>query len=198
MSSLIDISAALDALCRDLCRTLPELAHIEPGRVLFALSRSRAPGKHGLYARINPLRFAGGSRQQARRRAGYREVWQLPVLQHEGRSILYLITVLFPRFLRLCPEQKLLTVVHELFHISERCDGDIRRFAGRNFAHGASRHEFDQRVAGLGRRYLETRPPEETVRVLDLREEDWLNGSLRVTGIQTAMPKAVLISRQRC
>lgn len=43
----LDLSGAMDGLCRDLCHRLPELGHIDPDRVLFSLRRSRAGGNPG-------------------------------------------------------------------------------------------------------------------------------------------------------
>ena len=43
--------------------------------------------------------------------------------------------------------ERLLTLVHELYHISPRCDGDLRRFKGRNHAHGHSRKAYDAMLA---------------------------------------------------
>ena len=192
-----DFSELLDNLGRDLCRQVPELCHIDIGGVLFALSRSRAGGRHGVYARIIPLRIAGGRRQFNRRRGRYRETWQMPEVQHEGRQIRYLIQVMVPRFFRLSRREKLATLVHELYHISEACDGDLRRFPGRNFAHGNSRIEFQRRVEALLDTYLAGRPEHALLDALDLDEESWRAGRVRVTGLRVPLPRARLIAREK-
>jgi hypothetical protein len=197
MRPIIDLSAALDLLGADLCCRVPELAHIDLRRVLFGLARSRAEGHHGVYARIVPLRFAGGAAERTRRRGRYLETFRLPGLVHEGREILYLIHLLVPRFLRLSFEQKLATVIHELYHISERCDGDLRRFPGRNFAHGASRRAFNRTVAGLQERYLAAGPDPALLDFLHLTETGWLRREFRLTGLSTPLPRARLIARER-
>ncbi len=196
-SATIDFSAELDALSRDLCRQIPELAHIDPDRLLFSIARSRAKGTHGTYARIAPLRFAGGSREHTRRRGPWRETFRLPVLQHEQREIYYLITIFIPRFLRLSFEQKLSTIVHELYHISETCDGDIRRFPGRNFAHGSSRAAYDRIIKQLVDRYLASNPPEAPLDFLHLEEIRWNQQQIRISGITTPIPRAHLVARSR-
>lgn len=197
MIAEIDLSRRLEALGADLCRRVPELSHIDTGSVLFCLSRSRAEGTHGTYARIAPLRFAGGSFEQTRRRGRYLETFRLPSLDHDGRRILYLIYLLLPRFLRLSFEQKLETVVHELYHISEACDGDIRRLSGRNYAHGHSRRAYNRKIAELAGQYLETRPDTRLTDFLHLDEESWLRGEFRLTGLRVPLPKARLIARSR-
>lgn len=193
----LDLSAACAALGADLCRRLPELAHIDPECVLFCLSRSRAEGRHGVYARIAPLRFAAGATQLTRRRGRYLETYRLPDLTHQGREIRYLIYLMVPRFLRLSFEQKLATVIHELYHISEACDGDIRRFAGRNFAHGASRTGYNRTVDRLLRTYLDAGPDPMLLDVLHLDEAGWLDRRFRLTGLTVPLPRARLVARER-
>ncbi len=193
----IDISAHLERLCIDLCDKVPELGHIDPQRVLFCLSRSRAGGTHGVYARIAPLRFSGGTREKSRRRGRYLETFRLPALNHQGRDILYLVYIFFPRFLRLPFEQRLATVIHELFHISEQCDGDIRRFAGRNYAHGASREGFNRIVTGLMECYLATGPRQELLGFLQVEEHQWAAGQVRISGLNVPLPRATLVERRR-
>ena len=193
----LDLSARLAALCRNLTQALPELAHIDPDRVLFAVARSRAEGRHGLLARIAPLRFAGGVRELTRRRGPWRETYRMPTLSHDGREIHYLITVFVPRFLRLSFAEKLTTVIHELYHISEACDGDIRRFPGRTIAHGSSRAGFDRIVGRLVESYLDSAPPPELLAFLHLEESAWQGGALRLTGLRVAVPRAKLVARTR-
>jgi hypothetical protein len=193
----IDFSQHLERLGADLCRKIPELLHIDPDRVLFCLSRSRAQGIQGVYARISPLRFTAGKTETSRRRGRFRETFRMPSLTHQGREILYLVHVMVPRFLRLSFEEKLGTVIHELFHISERCDGDIRRFPGRNFAHGASREGYNRRVRGMLERYLAGDPDPSLLRFLHLREEDWVEGRIRLSGLTVPLPRARLVAREK-
>ena len=193
----LDLSVQLAALCRHLTESLPELSHIDPEQVLFAIARSRAEGRHGLLARIAPLRFAGGVRELTRRRGPWRETYRMPTLCHDGREIRYLVTVFVPRFLRLPFAEKLATVIHELYHISAACDGDIRRFPGRNFAHGSSRAGFDRIVARLADTYLQSSPPPDLLAFLHLEESAWQGGALRLTGLRVPIPRAKLIARTR-
>ena len=184
-------------LCADLSERLAELSHIEPTRVLFCLSRSRSAGLHGTYAHIVPLRFAGGTNEQTRRRGRLVETYRLPGFRHCGEEILYLIYLMVPRFLRLTVSQKLNTIIHELYHISEAFDGDIRRFAGRNFAHGPSRRAYNRLIAALAERYLAAAPEPGLLEFLSTTEEDWLAGRLRVTGLSVSRPRARLVARAR-
>lgn len=192
-----DLSRALTRLTADIRRRVPELVHIHPETILFTLVRSRSPGSCGVQARIVPLRFAGGRRREDRLRSGYRETWQAPRLEHEGREVLYLIQIMVPRFFRLSCRDKLATVVHELFHVSPACDGDLRRFAGRNFAHGSSRREYQRQVETLVDRYLATAPEPDPVADIDIDEADWQSGRVRVTGLQVPRPRQRLVARRK-
>ena len=193
----LDLSARSALLCADLVERLPEFNHIQPSRVLFCLSRSRAAGLHGTYAHIVPLRFAGGVNEQTRHRGRLSETYRLPALRHGGEEILYLIYLLVPRFLRLSAAQKLNTLIHELYHISETCNGDIRRFAGRNFAHGSSRRAYNRLIAEFAERYRASAPDPALLAFLSATEDDWLAGRLHVTGLSVPRPRVRLVARTR-
>jgi hypothetical protein len=193
----VDFSTELDNLSRDLCNRIPELSHIDPNRLLFSIARSRAEGTQGTYARIAPLRFAGGAQEHTRRRGPWRETFRMPVLHHQQREIYYLITLFLPRFLRLSFEQKILTVVHELYHISDACDGDIRRFSGRNYAHGPSRAAYNRVIQKLVDTYLAGNPPQSLLNFLQLDETSWHQRQVRIYGITTSIPRAHLVTRSR-
>lgn len=192
----LDLSRLFADLCRDANLRVPAFEHLVPERILFALSRSRAQGSHGIYARIVPLRFAGGTRELQRRRGRFRETWRLPILHHDGQEILYLIQVMVPRFFRLSRREKLATLFHELYHISPRCDGDLRRFPGRNYAHGHSRKAFQQKVDSLLDSYLGAGPAPSLLSSIDIREADWQRGLVTVRGLQVPLPRARLIARE--
>ena len=191
----LDISLQLETLSRSLVSTLPELAHIDLDRVLFTFSRSRRPGRGGLLARITPLRGKSGSRSLERQRGNYHETWEIPSLLHDDREILYLITILIPRFLHLEPKERLRTLLHELWHISPECDGDIRRFPGKRYAHGTSSHRFEVTVEQLTVRYLERHP--DLPELLTLPASSWHKGQVRLQGLRVRRPRARLVARRK-
>ena len=68
--------------------------------------------------------------------------------------MLYLLSFYLPRFCdQPCPE-KLATIVHELWHIGPRFDGDLRRLAGRCYAHGHSEAVFHREMQDFARRWF--------------------------------------------
>ena len=48
----------------------------------------------------------------------------------------------------------MITIFHELYHISAAFDGDIRRFPGKNFAHGSSRKKYNAYMELFVENYL--------------------------------------------
>lgn len=154
MPRVLNVTAVLEELVREGVAKVPELSHIDPSRVLVCVSSAKGNMSHGVYAKIYPLRFPGGARTGHLERRGRLYRCEMPEVKHQGREILYVIYFLVPRFLDLSPRQKLLTLFHELYHISPSFDGDIRRFPGRNYAHGSSRKKYNAAVEAMLERYL--------------------------------------------
>jgi hypothetical protein len=88
------------------------------------------------------------------RRGLKKVVYSMPDVTYRGIDILYVIYFLVPRFLNLPLREKLITIFHELYHISPEFDGDIRRFPGKNYAHGSSRKRYNALMASLVEDYL--------------------------------------------
>lgn len=127
------------------CRIVPELSHVDPAR-LFVCVRKLPPTRLG---QTVGLRYAG--------------------LSVDGREVLYVVTfsarLLSSAF---ADRMALETVMHELWHVAEACDGTIR----------PARHgkRFDATVRTLCDAYLQNGGPslppigrEERVRVRRLR-----------------------------
>lgn len=158
-----DFTSHMRSLCEDLVARLPELSHIDPRRVAISFSQTRRASAYGLYATLRPLRFAGGSTETIRR--GRRWLLQR-LVDAQGREILYIVSFYLPRFFNLPFREKLCTVLHELWHISPRFDGDLRRFRGRCYAHTGSRKRYDASMERLVEKYLALRPPDELLAFL--------------------------------
>ena len=151
-----DFTTAIRRVCEDMAFRLPELAHVEMDRVAVGYRQARLRVSHGLQASLTPLRFAGGAETEIVRgkRFGCSRV-----VDSRGRECLYLLNFYLPRFLDQPFEEKLTTVVHELWHIGPEMDGDLRRHEGRCYAHGPSQRGFDRHAALLARAWLAASPP---------------------------------------
>jgi hypothetical protein len=159
---------------------LPPLSHVDVDRVAIGACRTRNGSAHGVFATLTPLRFAGGEEFQNVR--GRRRRIE-PILDSDGREFLYLLNFYIPRFLDLPLEEKLSTIVHELWHIGPRVDGDLRRHAGRCYAHGHSKKAYDDEMDRLTRDWLAADPPHHLYEFLQHSFEELIAevGPLRAT-----------------
>lgn len=149
-----DLTAALSRVVIDLSARLPTFAHLDPNRLLVTITPARNRGPYGLQARCTPLRLRNGADTKRLRGRTYR----VQRYTLDGRELLYLVTFVVPRFLDLSAREKLVTVVHELYHIGERFDGDLRRHPGRCYAHTGSKKRYDAAMGQLADQYLATGP----------------------------------------
>lgn len=186
-----NFTAAMGRVCRDVVSRTPELAHLDLDYVAISFSQARNVSLHGMFASLTPLRFEGGSTTTVRRGRTY-AVQQFRAAG--GREILYVLTFYLPRFADLSLREKLITVFHELWHISPRFDGDIRRHEGRCYAHTSSQAEFDQAMGVLADRWLAQGPPEESWGFLrrSFTELHRLHGGIH--GLRLPRPKLIPVA----
>lgn len=149
-SRAFDFSGHVGRLCADIVRRCPELIHIQADRLLIGMTQARSGRRHGLQARVTPLRFRMG--KLTRFRHGVR--YQVQRYFVEKKEILYLVTFCLPRFLDQDFDDKMITLFHELYHISPAFDGDLRRHAGRCAMHTHSMKSYDRHMGHLAREYL--------------------------------------------
>ena len=114
------------------------------------MTLARNGRRHGLQARVTPLRFRGGALATVHRGKAY----QVQRMVADRREILYVVTFCLPRFLNRDFDDRLVTVFHELYHISPAFDGDLRRHKGRYCAHTGSQKKYDAHMAKLVAEYL--------------------------------------------
>jgi hypothetical protein len=151
-----DFTLHIRRLCDDMVERLGELAHIDMSRVAVSVCQTRKAVPHGIFASLTPLRFEGGALTMHRRG---RELAIQRVFDSDGREMLYILSFYLPRFQNLDFREKLITVLHELWHISPAFEGDIRRHAGRYHAHSHSQAEYDEEMGRLADRWLAWAPP---------------------------------------
>ncbi|MCK6439721.1 MAG: hypothetical protein L6Q71_05910, partial [Planctomycetes bacterium] len=132
---------------RILVSNIPGLNHIDCERVFFGVSIVRRQrGRHGIHAACHPLRFEGGER----RKISQGRCWELPQVNVRGVEMLYSVHFYVPRFLNLERDDKIETIVHELFHISPDFNGDLRRLGrGRHAFHGPSLAHYRKLITPL-------------------------------------------------
>ena len=156
-----DISNELEKVIARLI-SLEEFSHIKQTALIISLTQCRNSSSYGVYAAVRPLRFTSGALEM--QSGKYKYVWQRFVI--DGFEKLYQVAFYIPRFLDITFDEKLQTIIHELYHISPRLNGDLRRFPGKNYAHGHSRKEYDSLLNPIKEKALKT---------LDLRDFDFMN-----------------------
>jgi hypothetical protein len=189
-----DFTARMRRVCRDMIDRLPELAHIDLDRVLVCFKQARKRVPHGLFASLTPLRFQGGAVLTTRRGRPF-AIQRL--VDHAGREMLYVLGFYLPRFMDLDFGEKLITIVHELWHISPAFDGDIRRHAGRCFAHTGSQKQYDAEMDRLAQRWMSLAPPEELWSFLTGSLEDLLARHGRIVGVKVPRPRLIPVAAAR-
>ena len=184
---MFDFSHHMELLCRDIVARVPVLGHIDMDRVPVAIAQARKRSRHGRQATLTPLRFEGGQTTAVRagRRVGIRP------LMLDGREMLYIVTFYLPRFLNQPRDQKLRTTVHELYHISERFDGDLRRPGGGRYAHTRRRRHYDEIVDGLVSDYLGRDPDHRRLAFLDSTFSDLRDRHGDVFGRRIPRPRLI-------
>lgn len=191
--SPFDFTGAMLRLCEDVTSRLDEFLHIDMSRVAVTFAQARRRVLHGLQAKLTPMRFEGGS--LTTRRQG--RLWTVQRLYLGEREMLYILTFYLPRFLDQSFHEKMVTVLHELYHISPRFDGDIRRMDGRYHVHSHSQRDYDRQMERLAARYLQMQPPAELYAFLkqDFRDLSRRHGS--IVGLRARIPKLIPLSESR-
>ncbi len=184
-----DFCAHLQRLCADIVRRCADLSHIDIGRLLFAVTQARSSRRHGLQARVTPLRFRHGRLRRQRRDGAY----QVQRFFVGDREMLYLVTFCLPRFLDADFDDKFVTLFHELYHISPAFEGDLRRHDGRYSLHSHSKRIYDNHMARMAREYLSGRPDPALYSFLRLNFAQLLHRHGSVVGVVVPRPRLVPI-----
>ncbi|MCH2213180.1 MAG: hypothetical protein MK110_17885 [Fuerstiella sp.] len=182
-----DICTALRRLCEDICQVHPVFRHIDMSRVAVTYAQTRSPVEWGIQAKLTPMRFEGGAMTCTRdgRRWGAQRLYQ------DGEEMLYILTFYLPRFLNLPFNEKLVTVFHELYHISSAFDGDIRRFSGSCYIHSSSQAGYDRQMAAYAKEYLAELPRDRFPEYLRHDFAGLKRSFGTVVGLRLAVPRLI-------
>lgn len=181
----LDLTGRLAAVCADIARRCPVLAHVRSAELLVTVTPSRNRSAYGLQARVTPMRFRGGT--LTRRVRGHE--YQVQRYHVDGREVLYVVTFCVPRFLDQPFEEKLVTIFHELYHIGPAFDGDLRRHGGRYTVHTHSQKQYDAEMLRLVRAYLAAGPDPALLAFLKYDTPELKAAYGRVTGAVVPRPK---------
>jgi hypothetical protein len=185
----LNLTAELERLIADIAAKHEAFSHIDPSRLLVCVNFTRSVTSHGLFARIHPLRFPEGRVDQTVRRGRSTLRCTMPEVSHQGVEIFYVIYFMIPRFLDRTFQAKLVTIFHELYHISPLFDGDIRRFPGRNFAHGSSTKKYNSLMERYVDEYMQLPNSNGLTAFLEHGMAELREKHLAVVGRKMIMPK---------
>ena len=188
--SSFDFCAAMKRFCVDVCARHPEFRHIDMNRVVVTFAQTRSPVEWGMQAKLTPLRFENGALTE--RRDG--KTWTVQRLIHNGQEVLYILTFYLPRFLNLSYMEKLVTVFHELYHVSPKFDGDIRRFEGACYMHTGSQAGYDRQMEKYVRQYLRMKVPTELRGFLRYNFVQLKRACGHVVGLRVPVPRLIPLS----
>ncbi|HAA69995.1 MAG TPA: hypothetical protein DCE55_12710 [Planctomycetaceae bacterium] len=177
-------------MIEDAVTRLPELHHIDLSRVAITFSQARKRVTHGLFATLTPMRFENGTRTGLRNGRHWRVQ---EILGPDKQEMLYILSFYLPRFMDVEFQEKLVTIFHELWHISPEFNGDLRRHPGRCYAHTHSQQEYDARMAVLASKWLRCQPPESRYQFLKYRFQELQHRYGRIYGLQVTQPKLIPI-----
>jgi len=185
---LLSLTDFFERIIEDISVKMPEFSYIaNPHRILVCLARANNTRKSGVYAKIVPMNFPNGS--------PFKEfdgqLYSMPQILTPNGNIMYIIYIYLPRFFLQDFDKRLLTIIHELYHISDEFDGTIRMFGGK--PHGNSRERFNRNLLPFAERYASVADNE----LMDILKSDYkdLQKKYTVTGRCMSIPKAIRLSR---
>jgi len=184
-----DICTALRRLCEDISQRSTVFHHVDMNRVAVTYAQTRSPVEWGMQAKLTPMRFEAGAMSCVRE--GRR--WGAQRLYQDGEEMLYILTFYLPRFLNLSFDEKLVTVFHELYHISPDFDGDIRRFTGSCYMHTGSQADYDRQMAVYAEEYLAQLPKERFPEYLKYDFAGLRRRYGAVVGLRLAVPRLIAL-----
>jgi predicted metallopeptidase len=189
--STFDFSARMHVLCADIAARLPQFRHVRMDEVAVTWSQARNQSIHGLQARLTPLRFEGGAATTVRRG----QTWAIQRYLLGNVEVLYLLTFFLPRFLNQTFREKMVTVMHELYHINPSFNGDIRRLQGHCHVHSRSQKKFDRKMGEFVDQYLALSPPERALGFLHYNHRELQARMGTIIGLRVPVPKLLPLAK---
>ena len=192
-SGPFDFSRAMRLLCDDITARMIEFRHIRMDQVAVTFAQTRSRVSYGLQAKLTPMRFENGALSTFR----HGREWTVQRLFQDDREMLYILTFYLPRFLNQTFREKMITVFHELYHVSPHFNGDIRRMNGRYHTHTHSQKQYDRLMEAFVDRYFQLKPPKPIYQFLRHRFQTLQSKHGGVIGLQVPIPKLILVSETK-
>ncbi len=140
-------------LIKDITQTVDELSYIDPEYVSVGFKRSKDNVNEETWAEVTALDLGDGAYLQ-KKEGRVEKYFSSQCLLMNGVPVKYIMDFYVPVFLSLPFREKLVTVFHELYHISPNFDGELRTFKGRAYQHGPSKEKYDKYMEYLCDKYM--------------------------------------------
>lgn len=147
---IINYTEHIKRWCVDIIKKSPRLKHIDPDKIAYSIGNARE-GK----SRIRVAAMIGCKPKRGSL-ADQLGIESQKILTPEGIIAPYMLRVYFLRFYRESIDEKLDTLVHELWHIGEKFDGTLR-------AEGSHYSDFQDEVNEIICDYIDSEPDMEVV-----------------------------------
>jgi len=181
----INLTEILSYIINDISKKSPTFNYIQIDKLLVCLSSNKKNSRGATFGKLLPLRFENGNK-----RIKYKgRLYQMPKVLYQSIEQLYIIYFYMPRFFDLSAEEKLRVIFHELYHISESFDGDIRRMTKHKAAHGHSKEKFDEHFQQDAADYFQLIKNSDIHSFLSLKTKHLYKNYDKVIGNRMKMPK---------
>jgi hypothetical protein len=147
----------LSELAFNIAENVPELSYIDYNQVAFNFKKARKTKVEEVFAEVTclePSMEETNSFQEGRTK----KFFLTNTILNNGIPLKYVIHLYIPTFFNLSFKEKLVTIFHELYHISPKFDGELRKFSNRAYQHGPSLEKYDSYMEYLVLKYLSLEP----------------------------------------
>jgi predicted metallopeptidase len=139
--SSINLTDTLSLITHEMIIRTPEFRGYDINRMLICCASNRSDSRGGIYGKLVPLKFEGGSDIIN----FHGRTYTIPKIIHNNIEIRYLIYYYHPKFFDISAREKVNVMFHELYHISPDFNGDIRRMGKFKKAHGHSKKSIEEK-----------------------------------------------------
>lgn len=146
----LELIKSINNLIFDIKYKVEEFSHIEPEKIIVNFKKSITDTT---YAEIKTISSEGDHLLKDKNGRIERFISSTPALS-SGYPVKYLINLYIPLFFKLSLKEKLLTIFHELYHISPKFDGELRTFSCSQYQHGPSMNKYEYYMEYLLLKYL--------------------------------------------
>ena len=117
---MINYTQHIERVCIDICQKVPQFKHIDPTRIAYSAAHSR---KNARFRRIAVMACCKPKPGSLADQLGIKA----QRLKTPSKKIAsYMMRIYFPWFFKESFEQKIDTLIHELWHIGVKFDGALR------------------------------------------------------------------------